>query len=196
MYIDKNTENELLEGLIKSSHYCFRQLFNRYNKPLLNFSKRYLRSDEIAEDVVQEVFIKIWNKRKDIDSSKSFKTYIFTTALNIIRKHFNKLAESNQAKFEIVRSFSDMPDKLAYQDNVEEMFELLEQLINCLPERQKQVFIRRKLDGRSQKEVAEEYQISVKTVDYHVSEAMKFLKKEFAKHGNKSFLLFLLIIGN
>lgn len=194
MNSDKNIEFELLEGLKKSSHFCFRQLFERYQSPLMRFSKRYLRSDEAAEDVVQEVFIKIWNKRKDINPSKSFKTYVFTIALNIIRKHFNKLAESNQIKFEIVRDISEKPEELFYQDNIEEMFRVLEQLINRLPSRQKQIFTKRKLDGRSQKEVAEEFQISVKTVDYHVSEAMKFLKNEFGNRGNKMLVLFLLIV--
>jgi RNA polymerase sigma factor (sigma-70 family) len=97
-----NIEKVLLSGLKKSDHYCFRKLFDVYGQPLYRFSLNYLKSVEAAEDVVQEVFIKIWDRRKHIDEGKSFQSYIFTIVLNIIRKYFNKLSEENQLRHDIL----------------------------------------------------------------------------------------------
>jgi RNA polymerase sigma-70 factor (ECF subfamily) len=176
-----NIESGLLKGLKKSDHESFRKLFEQYSKPLYRFSLSYLKSNEAAEDVVQEVFIKIWDKRKDIDTSKSFQSYLFTIALNSIRKYFNKLAEVNQLKHDIIAVLSENPSAFDDQDNFEDYLFKLDTLIQQMPQKRKEIFIGKKLEGKSQKELAEEFGITTKTVEYHITEAMKFLKEEFEK---------------
>ncbi len=188
------TESGLLKGLKKSDHDSFRKLFEQYSKPLYRFSLSYLKSNEAAEDIVQEVFIKIWDKRKDIDTEKSFQSYLFTIALNSVRKHFNKLAEVNQLKHEIIASFSENPEAFDEQDNFEDYLCKLDALIQKMPEKRKEIFIGKKLEGKSQKELAEEFGITVKTVEYHIGEAMKFLKEEFEKFRLGGMVFFYLFI--
>ncbi|WP_372948948.1 RNA polymerase sigma factor [Mariniphaga sp.] len=189
-----NTETRLLNGLKKSDHESFRKLFEQYSKPLYRFSLSYLKSNEGAEDVVQEVFIKIWDKRKDIDTGKSFQSYVFTIALNSVRKYFNKLAAANQLKHDIIASFSENSAKLDEQDDFEDYLRHLDTLINRMPEKRKEIFIGKKLDGKSQKELAEEFGITTKTVEYHITEAMKFLKEEFEKLRLGGMVFFYLFI--
>ncbi len=189
-----NTETRLLNGLKKSDHESFRKLFEQYSKPLYRFSLSYLKSNEGAEDVVQEVFIKIWDKRKDIDTGKSFQSYVFTIALNSVRKYFNKLAAANQLKHDIIASFSENSAKLDEQDDFEDYLRHLDTLINRMPEKRKEIFIGKKLDGKSQKELAEEFGITIKTVEYHITEAMKFLKEEFEKLRLGGMVFFYLFI--
>lgn len=189
-----NTESRLLNGLKKSDHDCFRKLFEQYSKPLYRFSLSYLKSNEAAEDVVQEVFIKIWDKRKDIDTSKSFQSYLFTIGLNSVRKYFNKLAEAYQLKHDIISSFSENPAKLDEQDDFEDYLRQLDTLINRMPEKRKEIFIGKKLEGKSQKELAEAFGITTKTVEYHITEAMKFLKEEFGKFRMGGMLFFSLFV--
>ena len=189
-----HTETELLKGLKKNDHECFREIFDRYSNPLYRFSLSYLKSKEVAEDVVQEVFIKIWDKRKDIYTGKSFQSYLFTIALNSVRKYFNKLAEANQLKHDIIASFSENPATFDEQENFEEYLHKLDNLIQQLPEKRKAVFIGKKLEGKSQKELAGEFGISTKTVEYHITEAMKFLKEEFEKLRLGGMLFFYLFI--
>jgi RNA polymerase sigma-70 factor (family 1) len=191
-----NTENRLLKGLKKSDHESFREIFDRYSNPLYRFSLSYLKSKEAAEDVVQEVFIKIWDKRKDIDTSKSFQSYLFTIALNSVRKYFNKLAEANQLKHDIIASFSENPATFEEQENFEEYLRKLDNLIQNLPEKRKAIFTGKKLEGKSQKELAEEFGISPKTVEYHITEAMKFLKEEFEKFRLGGMVFFYLFVKN
>ncbi len=189
-----NTESELLKGLKKGDHASFRKLFEKHSKPLFRFSISYLKSSEAAEDVVQEVFIKIWDKRKDIDTKKSFQSYIFTIALNSVRKHFNKQAEYNQLKHDIIVSFSKNQAAFDEQDDFEFYIRQLDNLIHQMPEKRKAIFIGKKLEGKTQKELAEEYRITTKTVEYHITEAMKFLKGEFEKHRLGGMVFFYLFV--
>ncbi len=176
-----NIETALLKGLRKSDHECFRTLFAKYNQPLYRFSLSYLKSSDSAEDVVQEVFFIIWRKRKEIEPGKSFQSYLFTIALNLIRKQFNKLAKSNQLKHDFLISITEDKKTFDEKDDFQEMVDKLEELIQKMPERRGAIFRMKKLDGKSQKEIADTFNITTKTVEYHITEAMKFLKKEFLK---------------
>jgi RNA polymerase sigma-70 factor (ECF subfamily) len=191
-----NIETALLKGLKKSDHECFQQLFAKYSQPLYRFSLSYLKSTDAAEDVVQEVFMKIWRKRKEIDTGKSFQSYLFTIALNVIRKQFNKLSVSNQLKHDLLISFAENKETFDEKDDFQEMVDKLETLIRKMPERRRKIFRLKKFEGKSQKEIAEEFDITTKTVEYHITEAMKFLKQEFEKLRMKGMIFFCLFVKN
>ena len=191
-----NIETALLKGLKRSDHECFQNLFAKYSQPLYRFSLSYLKSTEAAEDVVQEVFLKIWRKRKEIDTTKSFQSYLFTIALNVIRKQFNKLSASNQLKHDLLISFAENKDTFEEKDDFSEMVNKLEELIQQMPERRRKIFRMKKLEGKSQKEIAEKFDITPKTVEYHITEAMKFLKNEFDKLRTKGMIFFCLFVKN
>lgn len=182
MVVNKtNTDAELTNSLRKDSHVAFHELFERYSQPLYRFAFNYLKSKEDAEGVVQEVFFKIWKKRKELKTDTSFKSYIFTIALNTIRKQFNKQAKQNEIKHDILIDFSQNKSKFDDQDDYQLLLDKLEDLVQQMPEKRRQVFIKKKLEGKSLKEISEELLITPKTVEYHITEAMKFLKKEFGK---------------
>lgn len=189
-----NIETALLKGLKKSDHECFQQLFAKYSQPLYHFSLSYLKSRTAAEDVVQEVFMKIWRKRKEIDTGKSFQSYLFTIALNVIRKQFNKLSVSNQLKHDLLISFAENKETFDEKDNFQEMVDKMESLIRKMPERRRKIFRLKKLEGKSQKEIAVQFDITTKTVEYHITEAMKFLKQEFDKLRMKGMIFFCLFV--
>ena len=189
-----NTESDLIIGLKNNDHDSFQKIFELYSNSLFKFSLSYLKSKEAAEDVVQEVFIKIWNNRKKIKTDTSFQSYLFTIALNIIRKSFNKLSKLNELKHGILIDFSN--NKSNFDDNTDyqSLLDKLDELIKQMPEKRRQVFIKKKIEDKSLKEIAEELAITTKTVEYHITEAMRFLKQEFKKlhiHGLIFFHLFI-----
>ncbi len=184
-----NIEATLLKGLKKSRPDCFKRLFDAYSQPLFRFSLGYLKSEEEAEDVVQEVFLKIWKKRKEIDTAKSFNSYIFTIALNSIRKHFNELAVEHHLKHDILTSIHDDHEVVDEYEDYEELLEKLELAIGKMPLRRREIFLRKKIDCKSLKEISEEYNISIKTVEYHITEAMKFLKGSFIDGEKKRLII-------
>ncbi|WP_319591956.1 RNA polymerase sigma-70 factor [uncultured Draconibacterium sp.] len=192
---NSSIEKNLVLGLKNDNHNSFKSLFQLYSKPLFKFSVSYLKSKEAAEDVVQEVFTTVWNKRKELKINTSFKSYLFTIALNSIRKQFNKLSGLNEAKHEILLDFSENKSGFDDEDDYQILLEKLDKLIGSMPEKRRQVFIRKKLEEKSLKDIAQELNITTKTVEYHITESMKFLKTEFEKMQVKGLIFFSLFIA-
>ncbi len=184
----------LINGLRTDSHEAFQELFERYSQPLYCFALNYLKSKEDSEGIVQEVFIKIWKNRKKLKTDTSIKSYLFTIALNSIRKQFNKLSKLNEAKHEILIGFSQNMEGFDDKDDYQLLLNKLEEVVKHMPEKRRQVFIKKKLEEKSIKEIAKELSITPKTVEYHITESMKFLKKEFGNFQDKGFLFFHLFI--
>jgi RNA polymerase sigma-70 factor (ECF subfamily) len=185
---------ELISRLKKDDHDSFRRLFDCYSQPLFRFSFSYLKSKEAAEDVVQEVFIKIWNHRNEIKNDTSFQSYLFTIALNAVRKYFNKLSRQNELKHDILLEFSENKSRFDDKPDYQSLLDKLDELVARMPEKRREVFIKKKIENKSLKEIAEECSITPKTVEYHITEAMKFLKTEFEKLQVKGIIFFHLFI--
>ena len=168
-----------LSKLKNGDHDAFKMVFEQYCERLFQFSYSYLKSREAAEDIVQEVFIKIWRNRNGIRTDASFQSYLFKITLNTVREYFNKLTKSNELKHELVLGLTDnsqnMDDVLDYQI----LLDKLEGFIENMPNKRKEAFVKKKIEGKSLKEIASEMGITTKAVEYHITEAMKFLKTEF-----------------
>ena len=190
----KTIESKLLMDFKRGDHTSFQEIFGLYGKPLYRFSMSYLKSKEAAEDVVQEVFMKVWKNREDIKTDTSFHSYLFTIALNSIRRHFNKLSRINEIKHEILIDFSTHKPDFDDRNNYQELNDKLQELVDRMPEKRRLVFIKKKLEEKSLKVIAEELQIDPKTVEYHITGAMKFLKEEFGKLHVKGLIFFHLFI--
>lgn len=190
----KPIESKILIELRKGDHAAFEKIFERYSKQLYQFSLSYLKSEEAAEDIVQEVFIKIWKNRGELKTDTSFQSYLFTIALNSVRKYFNQLSRQNELKHDILaESFglkSDFDDRYDYEILLDKLGDLIEQM----PEKRREVFLKKKIEEKSQKEIAEELNITTKTVEYHITEAMRFLKDEFKKLQVQGIIFFHLFI--
>ncbi len=190
----KDTDSDLIRGLKKDNHDSFQDLFDHYSKILFQFSISYLKSKESAEEVVQEVFIKIWDNRKKLKTDTSFKSYLFTIALNSIRKQFNRQTKQTKLEHDILHEFSSNKNEFDDNPDYQMLLDKLEEFIQLMPEKRKQVFIKKKIEGKSLKEISEELSITTKTVEYHVTEGMKYLKKNFEKFKlNGMFFFFLMI---
>jgi len=187
-------ENELVVALKSGNTLAFNKLFKEYGKRLYYFSLGYLKSKEEAEEVVQEVFYCIWRCREDLKPELSFKAYLFKIAYHHILEIFEKANREKHYRHEIICEtvpFTDEPDERA---DYQSLLERVDVLINQLPARQKEVLIRKKKEGLPVKKIAEQLRISPKTVENHLTEALKTLKagigKELKIGGLLLFLLF------
>jgi len=188
-------EPKILEELKKGNHFAFQQIFEHYSKQLFLFSLSYLKSREAAEDIIQEVFIKVWNHRSEIKTDTSFRSYLFTITLNSVRKHFEKLSRQNELKHNILVDLTASGPELDDRPDYRFLLDKLEEFINRMPEKRRMVFIKKKIEGKSQKEISEELDITTKTVEYHISEAMKFLKNEFENLQVRGLVFFYLFVN-
>ncbi len=192
---DRYTEQELVILLRNNSPVAFQQLFDLYSQKLYHFSFSYLKSDSGSEEIVQEVFLKIWEKRGSLKTDKSFKSYLFTIAFNAIRKNFNKKMKEDKYKHELFEWISEEKPELESRIEFEALLQKLDLLIGRLPEKRKEIFLKRKKEGKSIGEIADEMGISPKTVKNQITEAMNYLKKSFDDNDVSSLLFYFLFVS-
>ncbi len=174
-------DHTLVQSLQKGSVVAFDSLFEIYSPKLYGFALKYFKNESDSEELVQEVFVKVWENRQTLKSELSFKSYLFTIALNQIRKYFNKRANA----LRYMESLRDDPDFLENETLQNEDYETVLQQINCIieemPPRRREIFIKSKLEGKSSKEIAAELNISPGTIDNHVSDGLHFIRKRLSQ---------------
>lgn len=184
----------MVELLKNDSTVVFQHFFNGYSQKLYRFALSYLKSDAEAEEIVQDVFLKLWENRHRLDCDKSFQSYLFTIAFNAIKKKFNQKVRTDRFKHDLFEWLSRENQSLESRPDFEAMIEKLETLIGNLPEKRKAIFLKRKKEGKSIQEIADEMKISPKTVKNQITEAMNTLKMAFCQDDVTSFLFYFLFL--
>lgn len=174
-------EKELVCCLRQGDMKAFDELYYRYLPKLLGFAYRYLNDEQEAEETVQEIFIRIWEKRGNLNENRNFKSYLFQSVKNQL---LNKLRDQKKKC-----AIEDIPEK--YCVSTENVFEKLTykeletttfELIKNLPKTRQKVFVLNKIDGLSQDEIASRLRLSKRTVEHHIYLATKFLKGELTQN--------------
>jgi len=183
---------ELVERLQKGDVEAFDLIYNKYSRKLYAFGLKYLRSTAETEELVQSVFLKIWENYKNLKKESSFKSYLFTIAYNDICKLFRKRNYLQKfvsdTLYENTQSSSETEDGIDYQF----VLERVQQIVEKLPEKQKNIFLKSRQDGKSTKEIAEEVGLSPGTVDNYISESLKFIRSRLQNENLPVLLLFSL----
>jgi RNA polymerase sigma-70 factor (family 1) len=190
-HIDYLVVNDLKNGDLKA----FDDLFGKYSPRLYNFSLKYLKSVEEAEEIVQEVFMYIWEKREGLKPESSFNSYIFTIAYNIIKKYFIKKARENAFKDDLIYTLLQQENRLDQVIDYKLLLEKVEKMVDALPSRRKEIFIKRKYEGFSVKKIAEEMGISPNTVENQLASAQKSLLEELKKEKLSGMIFFVLFVA-
>lgn len=188
------TEQKLVSLLRSGSQFAFERLFENYSQKLYRFSLSYLKSETEAEEIVQDVFLKLWENRDKLRNETSFQSYLFTIAFNDIRKHFNKKAREERYRTEILEFLSDENPAIETNPDFDKLVIKLESLIDQMPDRRKEIFWKRKKEAKSVKDIASEMSISPKTVENQITEAMNYLKKGFGEDRISGFLFFYVFL--
>lgn len=190
-HIDYHSVKKLKRGDANA----FDELFKKYSSRLYGFSVKYLKSSEEAEEVVQEVFLYIWDKRDGLKPEHSFNAYIFTIAYNIIKKYFIKKSKDNAFKDDLIYSLLKEENNLDKTIDYKFLLEKVELIIEALPKRRKEIFIKRKYYGLSIKQIAEELEISPNTVENQLASAQKQILKELSKRKLAGALFFAFFVS-
>jgi RNA polymerase sigma-70 factor (family 1) len=174
-----DSESQLVHNLSKGNIFAFNTLYKQYSRRLYHFAFGYFKSEPEAEELVQEVFTKIWEKRADLKEELSFKSFIFTIAFNIIRKHFR--TRSYMTEYFKTTISTDLDMRTSQKITYDSLYQYLTELVNELPERRKKIFIKSRFEGLSIKEIADELKISHKTVENQLTDALKFIRTNLKK---------------
>lgn len=190
-HIDYLAVKNLKQGDVKA----FDELYIKYSQRLYSFSAKYLKSTEEAEEVVQEVFLYIWDKKDGLKPDNSFNAYIFTIAYNIIKKYFIKKSRDNAFKDDLLYALLKQENNLDQIIDYKSLLEKVELIIDSLPNRRKEIFIKRKYHGLSVKQIADELGISPNTVENQLASAQKQIRDEMKKEKLAGLLFFILFVS-
>ncbi len=168
---------ELIKLLKKGDINAFDTIYNLYCHRLHEFVFRYLKQEEDAEEIVQEVFIKIWESRNKIDTFLSFESFVFTIAYNATISLLRKRLSENKSRdylmsVQKIESANSVIDELQYK----ELSNKIQSLLQELSPRQKEIYILSREEGLTHKEIATRLKISENTVKNHLVTSLKFLK--------------------
>ena len=188
MAIKQYTEDsKLIEKLRKGDLEAFDQVFKKYGDRLFGFAFGYLKSKEETEGLVQDVFLKIWENRKDLKDEYSLRPYLFTIAFHNICRFFRKKKIHDMYVDEVAIKADytiSLDEQLEYQFAIEQV----DLLIDKLAGKQKEIFIKSRRERKSTREIAKEMNLAPGTVDNHISAALKFLRRNLSE---SNFLLLL-----
>ncbi len=173
---------------------AFNQLFELYSHRLYAFGLKYLKSTADAEELVQDVFLKIWRNRGRLKEEKSFQAYLFTIAFNQIKKYFQNTSLYIEENLSVV---SDQGDSLPEQSiTYRFMLDHISALLKKLPPKRQMIFNLSRFEGKSAAEISKQLGISPKTVDNQVSEVIRYLKEQLKDSGPLVGLFFYLFLSN
>jgi len=176
--VKNGTSNtELVKLLKKGDIAAFNDIYKMYCHKLHRFVLMYLKQDEDAEEIVQEVFVKIWESRSKIDIYASFESFLFTIAYNSTISLLRKRMSENKSR-EYLKSLQqiDSEDQVIDEIRFKELNHQIHSLLEQLTPRQREIFLLSREDGLTHKEIAEKLDISENTVNNHLVTILKFLK--------------------
>jgi RNA polymerase sigma-70 factor (family 1) len=173
-------DSELLQLLQQGDASAFRELYNRYWSKLYYIAHKRLKSAMAAEEIVQNVFLTLWNRRNSLQIA-DLPPYLGTATRYAVYHHL--AAEKRRVKNEAVagnRSQTIVPAEILIDDK--QLLEMVKRLANDLPEKCRMVFIYNKIDDQALPEVAQTLNISVKTAEAHLTKALRLIRSRIKDH--------------
>lgn len=170
------TERELITSLKMGDEGAFTTLYKMYWPKVHNFSRLYLTSVSEVEEIVQEVFVKVWEARLFLKEDESFKGLLFIITRNIIFNQFRKSFNENAYKATVLNSAKTEYD-IENEMEASDLKAYIKTLVSELTPRQKEIFELSREQHLSYKEISVRLCISEKTVERHINEALKYLRK-------------------
>ena len=171
-------KKNLIRQLIRGSQKAFRKIFELYKDRLYYYALKITKDGDAAEDIVQQVFVNLWNHREDIRPDCSFDAYLFKIVRNCAFNHLKNVVRTKLIKQEYQDQFNwqslEAEEYLAYQ----ECEEVALQAIDALPEKRQIIFKMSYEDGMSHEDIAELLNISIHTVKSQLSKATKKIKEQ------------------
>ena len=186
-------EKELLVQLRNGNEEAFEKIYKLYSTRLYGNLLKLVKSETEAQEILQDVFLKIWENRQNIDLEKSFRSYLFKIAENKVVDFFRKAARDKKREAQLISLATNEYVQVQEMMQSDEKSAILQKAIDSLPPQRQQVFRLCKLEGKSYKEVSEQLGISVSTISDHIVKATKSIRSYF--ENNDQALLSLFIVA-
>ena len=187
-------DGHLLIDLKNGDEKAFETLFWKYNEHVYHFIYSLLYEKSMAEDLTQNVFLKIWEKHETIDVEQNFDAYLFTIARNLVYKETENRLLSEKLTESLQRQLSDADSLTEERIDAESLREYINSLIEELPPSRREIFRLSRHEHLSYREIAERLSISEKTVETQVNRALRFLRDRLSSDGFLRVISFFIIL--
>jgi RNA polymerase sigma-70 factor (family 1) len=182
VFLSTVNENDLVTRLNDSDEDAFEQLYQLYSGRLFGYLIKLIKSELFAQELLQDTFIKLWNNREKINTDKSFRAYLFRIAENNVYDFFRKAARDKKLQAAIIKSacrhYQHVEENLLTKENEQ----ILQDAINLLPPKRRQIFQLIKIEERSYDEVSTLLNISVSTINDHIVKATKSIREALKQY--------------
>lgn len=192
MVVLNDNEKGLLQQLAAGDDDAFQQIYFLYSGRLYGNLLKLVKSEAVAQEILQDAFIKIWEYRSTIDPEKSFRSYLFRIAENMVCNFYSKASRDKALLKKLIENsvneYSHIEESIISRENSKFLYTAIEEL----PPQRRQVFELCKIEGKTYQEVGTLLNISVSTVSDHIVKANRFLK-EYASR-KQTFILILALL--
>ncbi len=182
--------DDTLQRLAAGEGQAFREIYDRYWKVVYKAAIRYLRSPDLAGDVVQEVFCSLWDRRDQFTAVRNLESYLVTMTHHQVYALFRKWATETRSREAYTESLDPVVNDTDFSIRTSQYEEMLAELVDKLPPQQKQVFKMAREEGMTHEAIARELNLSQGTVKNHMVRALQFLRRNLSPHVG----LYLLIL--
>ena len=182
MDIKTANEKDLIILLNQDNEAAFAELYRLYSQRLLAYLTRLVKSQVFASEILQEAFIRIWKNRQNINPEQSFRSYLFRIAENLVYDFFRKAARDRKLAAALINRACDEYSHVEETFCNKEHLQLLQDVINTLPSKRRQVFQLVKMEERSYEEVSELLRVSTSTINDHVVKATKSIREKLERY--------------
>lgn len=187
---ENNEINGLLQSLTKDSFPAFEKLYNLYSGKLYNFMMRISSGNQyMAEEVVQQTFIRLWETREKVNPNENFISYLCTIARNMAMNMYQHQTVEYVYTEYILKNSPDRDYQTEENTDLHFLNDYIDSLAEKLPPSRKKIFLLSKRQGYTNKEIAAMLGVSESTVATQLSLAVKFMREQFMKHYDKLILL-------
>jgi RNA polymerase sigma-70 factor (family 1) len=190
---EASSERDLVLALQRGDEEAFETIYGLYSQRLFGRLLKLVKIEAQAQEILQDVFIKLWQYRHSLDPEKSFRSFLFKIAENKVYDFFRKAARDKVMEANLISLSTTNYINIEEYIRAEENLILLYKAIESLPPQRQQVFRLCKLEGRSYKEVSELLSISLSTISDHIVKATKAIKEYFYKQPPSTLLITLLL---
>lgn len=179
--------DDTIKRLSQGHKSVFNDLFEQYYERLYHLSYQYLNNEDEAKDIVQDTFIKLWEVRADLNPDTNIRNFLFTitknNCLNMLKRRQFLIKEHEKIKWAEMHYAYEALNRMGHEYmEFEELKEKIETAVERLPKYCQRVFLMSRFEDRKNKEIAEELNISIKTVEAHLTKALKLLRSDLKEY--------------
>ncbi len=194
MSLERETDKLLVQKVLNGNERAFHKLYEMYSRELYGYCFRLLKSKNHAEEIIQEVFLKVWIHRESLDPNRSFKSYLYTITRNLSFNRLKKIVNNQKLRQELLNKSKKPRNTTEDYIIYKEYTALKNTAIEKLPPKCKRIFEMSRNEGKSHKEISKELGISESTVKGHMNKALKTIRLYIQTRSDISLLFALLLL--